>query len=101
MEYTLLLGFLALTMFTGIILLGEQIGVRFIEIDSAEVKVAQADASRPDLTSLDIPGTDQPDSGAIKTIKAIRTKRAIRITRTIIPRENLTNHQSRGNRISR
>lgn len=61
-EYTLLLGLLALAVFAAVSLLGDNLGARFALIDSAVAKVAQANTSTPDLPTPD--DQDTPDDTA-------------------------------------
>ncbi|HHY56524.1 MAG TPA: hypothetical protein GYA08_13940 [Chloroflexi bacterium] len=66
-EYTLLLGLLALAVFGGVALLGERIGARLANVDQALTNIVQSDASTPEQPALDDsgnanePGDDNQD----------------------------------------
>jgi Flp pilus assembly pilin Flp len=60
-EYTLLLGLLALAVFAAVSLLGDTLGARLALIDSAVAKVAQANHRRPTSLRLTI---NTPDDAA-------------------------------------
>lgn len=55
-EYSLLLGLLALAVLGSIALLGDQVGARFAAISNAITNVAQVDAAAPEPPALIEPG---------------------------------------------
>lgn len=62
-EYTVLLGLLALAVLGGVTLLSDRVGAQLAAIDNAMARIVQADASTPELPPQDDSGNadDQDD----------------------------------------